>query len=53
MSATTYFDHVINPLTGDSIEVRDTYAREQLVHKTEKTVVNALPAKPTTKEAWL
>ena len=28
-------------------EVVDQYAREQLVHKVEKTIVNSLPAKPT------
>lgn len=53
MAATTYFDHVIDPETGQTIEVCDKYAREQLVHKTEKTVVNSLPAKPTTQAAWL
>lgn len=53
MSATTYFEYVIDPSTGQQIEVRDRYAREQLVHKTEKTVVNSLPAKPTDKEEWL
>ena len=52
-TSTNYFEFVIDPSTGNQIEVRDKYAREQLVHKTEKTVVNSLPAKPTTYDAWL
>jgi len=53
MAATNYFEFVIDPDTGAQLEVKDKYAREQLVHKTEKTVVNSLPSKPTNQAQWL
>ena len=48
-----YFEYIQDPSTGNLIEVRDKYAREQLVYKIEKQIVDSLPAKPTSYSDWV
>jgi hypothetical protein len=56
MSATNLgkVNKIIDPTNPNNYwEIEDKYAREQVVLKLQKTMVNSLPAKPTTYEDWI